>query len=123
MDKLSNDELWDRVRMLKGEVILSVVQKKRSRVLEVRDDRVITMSADTPGTHPKSTSRSQITRVYEHLFEQGSAGIVQGDLNALLGKPETRPFNGRLTLAILVAAASDQVEPFNSNGYGGIRLN
>jgi len=109
--------------MLKGDVILSLVRKRRSRVQEVRDNRVLRVSVDAPDARARSTSRSQIYRVYEHLFEQGSAGIVQDDLNALLGEPETRSYNGRFTLAVLLAAASDQIEGFNSsNGYAGIRL-
>jgi len=124
LNQLSNAELWDRVHALESRIVPSPTGVSKSLVTRVGDDRIMRVSAEKPGGRSRPTLRSQVYQVYEHLFvQEPHRGIVQRDLNALLGRPETRNYNGRFTFAILMAAAPDQIEPFTDiKGFSGIRL-
>lgn len=112
MRQLTENELWERVRQLRGKTVYTIEQNRPNEVGKVTNEAVI-----IKGRQSRIT-RKKVWGAYEYLWRTGKLQI---------GKPdrENRGFIYSVTAAILRDAVPEQVEVIRrgkSERFSGIRL-
>lgn len=105
MQKLSEVQLWDRVRSLEGRTVFTLVRRKPNKVVKVTDTGVI-----IDGRRSRITRR-KIATAYKFLWQ---------DHHLQLAKEGEGPFFYAVVPAILRSALPEQIEAIP--GVLGIRL-
>ena len=100
---LSDEELWQQVKRLRGRTICTITRRSENKILEVTEREVI---IERRVTRP---SRDFIVKVYHYLCRKGE--VTGDDWKQICGNTYCGKV-GRITLAILAEAVPDQIEVF-----------
>ena len=109
MTQLKEEELWQRVRALKGQTVYTLERHSSNHIQDVSDSNVIISARRS------RPSRAEIVGAYEVVCMSGELRISAG------WKGGTR-WMYSVTPAIVLAAVPDQVEIIDDGGLSGIKL-
>ena len=114
---LSENELWQHIRKLEGETVLTLKRRNPNKILSVTNDSVEIKDRST------KPSREDIFCVYQYVHRVGR--VTREDLygeGSILGHPYARK-TGRIIMSILARAVPDEILPIPANErLSGIRL-
>lgn len=105
--KLSDDELWGKIKKLEGQTVCTLARPSSSKIVEVTTKKIIFEGSRTP------VSRKDIYAAYEELWQEGSLWADKG--NTAHGHKGDY-YLWSVTPAILLKVLSDQVEPIKEQG-------
>ncbi len=105
--KLSDDELWGRIRKLEGQTVSTLARPRSSKIVEVTPKKVIFEGSRAP------VLRKDIFAAYEELWREGSLWADKG--NTAHGHKGDY-YLWSVTPAILLKVLSDHVEPIKQQG-------
>lgn len=100
MTLLDDSRLWERIRGLKGETILTIDRKKANKILEVNNERVVIENRKTAPT------KKDIILFYHCLKKRGILTKENIPEEFFLRKI------ARIILAILAEAVPEEIEGF-----------
>jgi hypothetical protein len=109
--KLSEAELWERIRRLSAETIDTLVNRSRNRIVKVTPAHVEVVNEKT--SRVRRILKTEISEVYDELWEHGNVSTEKNKAPIY-----RRPNNGAwsVTLAILLKVLPDQVESITEHG-------
>jgi len=124
MDKMSKNQIWEKVKALRGTVVHTIERGNPSLITEVTDTLA---RRRRPGSGADMASYAFDWEVYNTYCYAMDRGMVTGDDFPKV--PGARPGgrNGRFILALLVAAVPEHIEAFRRSeepsrpGKSGIR--
>ena len=124
MNKMSKDQIWERVKALQGTVVHTIDRGYANLISEVSDELV---RRRRPGSSEDMASFAFDWEVYNTYCYAMDQRLVTGDDFSKV--PDARPGGraGSFILALLVAAVPEHIEAFRRNeepsrpGKSGIR--
>ena len=122
MGKLTEEQLWSKVKKLLGRTIWTIVQHRANTLVEIRANRLLFEYANGQIRKTQPT-KEQIWRTYSYLMER--CQVTHDDFDVIPGQLHRDKRVSRIILAILAQAVQEQIEPFKRNegaGKSGIRL-
>lgn len=106
-EKLTDTELWQRVKGLEGQTVWTLARPSRNKIVEVTTQKVVFEGSRT------SVPRTDICGAYEELWQEGT---LWADKGSTAHGHKGDYYLWSVTPAILLSAVPDQVEPIREQG-------
>ena len=116
---LNENELWQRIRGLQGQIVCTLDQQRPNRISRVTDEMI---EIENRGTRP---ARQDVIQVYRQLHRRGE--ITGNDLygeSSIVGDQLANK-SGRIIMAILARAVPEEIcviKRSKTERLSGIRL-
>ena len=115
MGQLSEGELWDWVKALRGYTVETIERGEPSKISDVTGSTAKRVDPRS-GKEKTSAERKDVWGVYSYLWDKGF--IVSDEKGFIPGKTCRLTKNGRFILSILEKALPDQIVSFKRKDAG-----